>query len=395
MYWLLYAACSWVFSWCGWLIRCPFVIRVPSIDYQFPFLFLVPVVDLFDQLLVLVLCYLVLPQTMGIKKLPLLIDRLFGVLLATVMSKIKFPLPEKKAAEDAPGPYTLIKAAGVMPTLHTAKGSVTRELRVGDVINVVEVVRLEEEKRVRARVEDPPGWISLLNMESGTRWAVPGKQVPQLDASMMTQTSSVFANAAAVGCNPSALFQGVNAQQNSPGAQEVSADDAWEAMALLESQLARADDFSEDMASRQAAGMLKAMLTTLVQSPNPAALSMAQMMMPDIGRIWANESTRIYLQELLTASAGNATSGAAPGGSSTSSDVVTNTSSAAPSSSADASSGSGSATGTASGSSGGSASGSAGGSASGGAGGSASGSAGGSASENAGSTAGGSSSNSG
>merc|ERR1719160_1507563 len=85
--------------------------------------------------------------------------------------------PGKEKPKDAPGPYTVIKEAGIMPTLLTAKGYLIGQLSVGQVINVVEVVHLEEERRVRARIEEPfTGWISLLNMDNGTRWAVPGNQ---------------------------------------------------------------------------------------------------------------------------------------------------------------------------------------------------------------------------
>merc|ERR1712232_1371357 len=46
-------------------------------------------------------------------------------------------------------------------------------LSAGTVINVLEVQILEEEKRVRGRIESPEGWISLMNTENGYRWAAP------------------------------------------------------------------------------------------------------------------------------------------------------------------------------------------------------------------------------
>ena len=46
---------------------------------------------------------------------------------------------------------------------------ITDELRTGEVVSVLEVRRTED--RVRARIKDPPGWISLVNLESGVRFA--------------------------------------------------------------------------------------------------------------------------------------------------------------------------------------------------------------------------------
>eukprot|EP00408_Alexandrium_pacificum_P006301 CAMPEP_0171223330 /NCGR_PEP_ID=MMETSP0790-20130122/35722_1 /TAXON_ID=2925 /ORGANISM="Alexandrium catenella, Strain OF101" /LENGTH=434 /DNA_ID=CAMNT_0011689301 /DNA_START=16 /DNA_END=1317 /DNA_ORIENTATION=- len=46
-----------------------------------------------------------------------------------------------------------------------------KRLAVGSVINVVEVVPLMEAQRVRGRIENPPGWVSLMNTTNGYRWA--------------------------------------------------------------------------------------------------------------------------------------------------------------------------------------------------------------------------------
>merc|ERR1719152_377821 len=76
---------------------------------------------------------------------------------------------------------------------------------------------------------------------------------------------------------------------------------------MLESQIARADDFSEDASSRMAAQMLKTQLAFAVT--NPAMLGMVQAMFPDVGKIWANENTRAYLKDLLAGQpAGGSTS---------------------------------------------------------------------------------------
>eukprot|EP00429_Kryptoperidinium_foliaceum_P059661 CAMPEP_0176096614 /NCGR_PEP_ID=MMETSP0120_2-20121206/48434_1 /TAXON_ID=160619 /ORGANISM="Kryptoperidinium foliaceum, Strain CCMP 1326" /LENGTH=199 /DNA_ID=CAMNT_0017430601 /DNA_START=18 /DNA_END=613 /DNA_ORIENTATION=+ len=186
----------------------------------------------------------------------------------------------------------------------TVKGTVLAKLNAGDTVKVLEVAEVEEERRVRALLEEPSGWISLLNMDTGARWAVHEDDVGARAAlpsigPLPQQAGEIFANAASVGCNPSALFQ----QPGAVAAVEASPEQAWEAMALLESQLQRADDSSEDASSRQAAGMLKTMLTTLVQTGNPAMVVMAQAMVPDLGKIWANDATREYLQGLLGAGA--------------------------------------------------------------------------------------------
>lgn len=294
-YWLCFVACYWVLYWLGWLVRLPF--------YLVSFVF----TDLYAETHLAVACYLVLPRTMGIRRLQ---SHLLGAgaekIMNFVFGKLLARMPKLPAAKgpfkDRPGTYTVIKPAGVMPTMATAKGVVLSQLKIGDEVDVLEVVPNDEERRVRARIREPEGWVSLLNMDNGTRWAVHKDDtaaratMPETGA-LPQQAGQIFANAAAAGCNPAALFQAA------PGAdapaQEVSPEECWEALALLESQLARADDPSEDAAARQAAGMLKTMLTTLVQTGNPAMLTMAKAMMPDLGKIWTNDSTREYLQGLL------------------------------------------------------------------------------------------------
>ncbi|CAK0858707.1 unnamed protein product [Prorocentrum cordatum] len=77
-----------------------------------------------------------------------------------------------RASEDAPGRYvinmdpTYVSPSSVVPVYDD---EITDELRTGDVVSVLEVRRTQE--RVRARIKDPPGWISLVNLESGARFA--------------------------------------------------------------------------------------------------------------------------------------------------------------------------------------------------------------------------------
>merc|ERR1719188_2501659 len=161
-------------------------------------------------------------------------------------------LPKVDPREDRPGTYTVIKEAGIMLTMETAKGSVVAKLSVGDVIEVLEVVDNAEEKRLRARIDacgdKPAGWISLCSASTGTRFAVPGR-LPQGPLGG-AQANEVFSNAAAAGLNPGALWTGGSNNVVSP---EVTSEDAWQAMAMLESNLSRADDASEGVAQRQAA----------------------------------------------------------------------------------------------------------------------------------------------
>jgi len=321
--WLFY----WVFLLLGWGLFCWFewILRIPFFVLELVF------VEIYGEAQIAAMVYLVSPWSMGIEKLQAKLSTGLSQVILGAMASAAGKLAEAAAGaqtggarqasaagaarseqkRDRPGPYTVIKTAGVMPTMETAKGSVIHQVSIGDEIQVLEVIHNEAERRVRARLEHPPGWISLLNMDNGTRWAVhkDDVQLPQLG--LLPQGGEIFANAAAAGCNPTALFQG--AQAAAPLG-EVSDEVAWEAMAMLESQIARADDFSEDATSRQASGMLKQMLMTLVQTDNPAMLTMAQAMMPDLGKIWANENTRAYLRDLLAAPAPGAASGSATGG---------------------------------------------------------------------------------
>lgn len=307
-YWWFLMMVWWCFPWVEWIVRIPFFI----VETCF--------LELYGEAQIAAMVYLVSPWFMGVEKLyahlstglsALVLKAMSGAMnklaaaVAGAASKAGDAAGASKPKRDRPGPYTVIKQAGVMSTMETAKGSVKHHINIGDEINILEVVHNEAERRVRARLENPPGWISLLNMDSGTRWAVhkDDAQLPQigmLPAGMLPAGNDVFANAAAAGCDPTAWFTG--AQAVAPAA-EVSEEEAWEAMAMLESHLARADDMSEDATSRQASGMLRQMLMTLVQTDNPAMLAMAQAMMPDLGKIWANESTRAYLRDLLSASA--------------------------------------------------------------------------------------------
>eukprot|EP00434_Breviolum_minutum_P040304 symbB.v1.2.035811.t1/scaffold4909.1/size33066/1 len=76
--------------------------------------------------------------------------------------------------EDGPGLYILTRTAFVSPSFENVDpddDELIDELDEGTRIRLVEVVLLEEENRLRARLVEPDGWITLKNLETGRRWA--------------------------------------------------------------------------------------------------------------------------------------------------------------------------------------------------------------------------------
>ncbi|CAK0882695.1 unnamed protein product [Prorocentrum cordatum] len=78
--------------------------------------------------------------------------------------------PVEEKPQDAPGRYIVLKRTAVQLTAKVGSQKFAT-LEPGCDVKVVEVVDSTEDKRIRARVEEPAGWISLLNTESGHRWA--------------------------------------------------------------------------------------------------------------------------------------------------------------------------------------------------------------------------------
>merc|ERR1712039_810351 len=74
--------------------------------------------------------------------------------------------------EETPGVYLISHdKAAVTPGVQIGSDdAVIGKLDFGTAVNVLEIRRTEE-NRVRARIEYPPGWISLVNTENGKRWA--------------------------------------------------------------------------------------------------------------------------------------------------------------------------------------------------------------------------------
>lgn len=81
--------------------------------------------------------------------------------------------------EDGPGPYVILHhEALVSPTAaRSSEAAVIGKLPAGVFVHVLEVLHLPESGRLRGRIEHPSGWISLLDMETGYRWAEPYERV--------------------------------------------------------------------------------------------------------------------------------------------------------------------------------------------------------------------------
>merc|ERR1712216_12720 len=80
--------------------------------------------------------------------------------------------------------YTIIRKVGVtaessLPSRHV------KLLHVGETVNVVEVAYSEETKRVRARLAQPQGWVTVLSHDASdaASYAVPSKDLQNYSAS--------------------------------------------------------------------------------------------------------------------------------------------------------------------------------------------------------------------
>jgi len=81
---------------------------------------------------------------------------------------------EDEVEEDRPGMYvithnnTFVSEEAMVPS---SEQEVIHRLEEGRVIRVLEVVEVPEQNRIRARIQNPPGWISLMDIKMGHRWA--------------------------------------------------------------------------------------------------------------------------------------------------------------------------------------------------------------------------------
>jgi len=67
--------------------------------------------------------------------------------------------------------YEILHDNAVVRSGAATTAPVVARLREGEVVRVVEVEIVESEARVRGRLVDPVGWISLLDLQNGYRWA--------------------------------------------------------------------------------------------------------------------------------------------------------------------------------------------------------------------------------
>lgn len=71
---------------------------------------------------------------------------------------------------DAIGMYIIMREVAINAGVEKASSRAGR-LEPGRILRVVELVEVAEESRLRARIEDPVGWISIKDTKSGNRWA--------------------------------------------------------------------------------------------------------------------------------------------------------------------------------------------------------------------------------
>mmetsp|Transcript_20358 Transcript_20358/g.64001 ORF Transcript_20358/g.64001 Transcript_20358/m.64001 type:complete len:665 (+) Transcript_20358:408-2402(+) len=74
-------------------------------------------------------------------------------------------------AEDYPGVYIITHKEAAVTSKVCLAPPILAHLDAGMVVHVVEVVHCPRERRVRGRIERPAGWISLVSLEDGYRWA--------------------------------------------------------------------------------------------------------------------------------------------------------------------------------------------------------------------------------
>lgn len=72
---------------------------------------------------------------------------------------------------DAPGQYVTIQNETFVGAAAEDITASVSTLRYGTKVTVLEVAVLAERQRIRGRIEEPVGWISLLNSSDGHRWA--------------------------------------------------------------------------------------------------------------------------------------------------------------------------------------------------------------------------------
>eukprot|EP00933_Yihiella_yeosuensis_P016169 TRINITY_DN13911_c0_g1_i3.p1 TRINITY_DN13911_c0_g1~~TRINITY_DN13911_c0_g1_i3.p1 ORF type:complete len:533 (+),score=119.33 TRINITY_DN13911_c0_g1_i3:164-1600(+) len=78
----------------------------------------------------------------------------------------------RESLREKVGTYVILAAKALVgPSKELTRPPFLAELPCGSVVDVLEVAFLEKENRIRGRIAEPEGWISLKNTETGYRWA--------------------------------------------------------------------------------------------------------------------------------------------------------------------------------------------------------------------------------
>jgi len=85
---------------------------------------------------------------------------------------------ENDAQADRPGMYVITHDTKVTATPWGGVG--IANLNAGTEVEVMELITLQDEPRLRANIRNPEGWISLLNTETGYRWAANKDRVGEI-----------------------------------------------------------------------------------------------------------------------------------------------------------------------------------------------------------------------
>lgn len=81
--------------------------------------------------------------------------------------------------EDGAGYYLVTHNNAAVREGPSLQDAVVGRLAAGEVLHVVEVLVVQSEERIRGRIEEPAGWISLLDTKGGYRWAAKQAGPPQ------------------------------------------------------------------------------------------------------------------------------------------------------------------------------------------------------------------------
>mmetsp|Transcript_50107 Transcript_50107/g.141990 ORF Transcript_50107/g.141990 Transcript_50107/m.141990 type:complete len:405 (+) Transcript_50107:66-1280(+) len=83
--------------------------------------------------------------------------------------------------EDAPGRYVVVHKSLVVTAGSTRNSGVVARLSAGALVHILEVETQDGGQRVRGHVEQPAGWVTLIDLERGIRGAAPADKVSPQD----------------------------------------------------------------------------------------------------------------------------------------------------------------------------------------------------------------------